>query len=165
MRSAETLAPRRHGGAPGGSALGADVHQLLARLDKVKANGPGRWLACCPAHADRSPSLAIREAEDSTILIKCFTGCSTEDVVAAVGMSLADLFPRRETDSWRASRRPGERWVPRDVLAAIAREALVVTLAAEAVRGGHPLAREDLDRLAVASGRLRAAAQEVGCHV
>ncbi|MCE9681952.1 hypothetical protein [Halomonas alkalisoli] len=147
------------------SALGADVHRLLARLDKVKANGPGRWLACCPAHDDRSPSLAIRETEDGTILVKCFTGCPTANVLAAVGMDLHELFPKRDSDTFRASKRPGERWVPRDVLAAIAREALVVMLAAEAVRAGKELAPGDLQRLAHAAGRLRGAAKEVGCDV
>jgi len=169
-----TTAPRQQAGAPKASlgrthdqrsALGADVHRLLARLDKVKSNGPGRWLACCPAHDDRSPSLAIRETEDGTILAKCFTGCPTADVLAAVGMEMHELFPRRESDTFRASKRPGERWVPRDVLAAVAREALVVLIAAETVHAGRPLAREDLDRLARAVGRLRGAAKEVGCHV
>ena len=147
------------------SPLGADVHRLLARLDKVKANGPGRWLACCPAHDDRSPSLAIRETGDGTILLKCFTGCPTSDVLAAVGMEMHELFPKRDSDAFRASKRPGERWVPRDVLAAVAREALVVMLAAEAVSGGQVLAPADLHRLAQAAGRLRSAAKEVGCHV
>ncbi|UYG08382.1 hypothetical protein [Halomonas sp. M4R1S46] len=131
----------------------------------MKTNGPERWLACCPAHDDRSPSLAIRETEDGTILVKCFTGCPTADVLAAVGMEMYELFPRRDNDAFRASKRPGERWVPRDVLAAIAREALVVMLAAEAVHAGRPLERVDLARLAKASGRLRGAAEEVGCHV
>src|SRR5690554_6650334 len=147
------------------SAMGADVHRLLARLDKVKANGPGRWLACCPAHDDRSPSLAIRETEDGTILLKCFTGCPTGDVLAAAGMEMHELFPRRESDAYQSAKRPGEWWVPRDVLAAIAREALVVMLAAEAVGAGKVLAHEDLARLARAAGRLRGAAKEVGCDV
>lgn len=147
------------------SGLGADVHRLLARLDKVKGTGPGRWLSCCPAHNDRSPSLAIREAEDGTILVKCFTGCSTPDVLRALDMEMHELFPRRDSDAFRASKRPGERWVPRDVLAAIAREALIVMLAAEAVHAGKVLAPGDLDRLAQAVGRLRAAAGEIGCHV
>lgn len=172
--TAQMTAPRHEGGAPGtsfaraqgqNSALGADVHCLLARLDKVKANGPGRWLACCPAHDDRSPSLAIRETEDGTILVKCFTGCPTADVLAAVGMEMHELFPKRDNDAFRTSKRPGERWVPRDVLAAVAREALVVLLAAEAMKHERPLAPADRDRLAVAAGRLRGAAKEVGCYV
>lgn len=143
----------------------ADVHALLSRLEKVKENGPGRWLACCPAHPDRSPSLAVRETPDATILVKCFAGCDTADVLAAVGLDLKDLFPRRDNDTYRASKRPGERWIPRDVLGAVAREALITLLAAEATHRGDRLSRDDLQRLAQAAGRLRNAAKEVGTHV
>lgn len=142
-----------------------DVHAMLARLEKIRENGPGRWLACCPAHHDRSPSLAIRETPDGTLLLKCFAECSTADVLAAVGLELKDLFPQRERDAYRATKRPGERWVPRDVLAAIAREALIVLLAANSTHRGNCLSSGDLDRLATAAGRLRSAAKEVGCNV
>ncbi|WP_336274159.1 hypothetical protein [Vreelandella indica] len=142
-----------------------DVHAMLARFDKVRENGPGRWLACCPAHQDRSPSLAIRETPDGTLLMKCFAECPTADVLAAVGLELKDLFPQRERDDYHASKRPGERWVPRDVLAAIAREALIVLLAAHSTHRGDCLSSADLDRLATAAGRLRSAAKEVGCNV
>jgi len=142
-----------------------DVYAILDRLDKVKENGPGRWLACCPAHQDRSPSLSVRETPDGTILVKCFAECPTPDVLAAVGLELKDLFPQRGRDDYHASKRPGERWVPRDVLAAVAREALIALLAAEAVHSGTLLSDEDRNRLAVAAGRLRAAAREVGCYV
>lgn len=172
----ETTTPHHKGRAPKpkasfprapqqSSALGADVHRLLARLDKVKANGNGRWLACCPAHDDRSPSLAIRETDDGTILVKCFAGCAIADILVAVGMEMHELFPNRDNDTWSASKRPGERWVPRDVLAAVAREALITVIAAEAVIAGKALSSADLQRLARAAGRLRTAAREVGCHV
>ncbi|MGO3057716.1 CHC2 zinc finger domain-containing protein [Halomonas sp. AOP43-A1-21] len=147
------------------NSIRADVHTMLNRLDKVKENGPGRWLACCPAHKDRSPSLAVRETSDGTILMKCFAGCPTGDVLAAIGLELKDLFPERDNDAYSKSKRPGERWVPRDVLAAVAREALIALLAAEAVSSGTLLSDVDRNRLAVAAGRLRAAAKEVGAHV
>ncbi|MGP9498587.1 CHC2 zinc finger domain-containing protein [Halomonas sp. AOP43-D1-4] len=147
------------------NSIRADVHAMLNRLDKVKENGPGRWLACCPAHQDRSPSLAVRETSDGTILMKCFAGCPTGDVLAAIGLELKDLFPQRDNDAYTTSKRPGERWVPRDVLAAVAREALITLLAAEAVHSGTLLSDDDRNRLAVAAGRLRTAAREVGCYV
>ena len=34
--------------------------RLLDRLTGVKQTAPGRWIAKCPAHEDRSPSLSIR---------------------------------------------------------------------------------------------------------
>ena len=73
----------------------APINALLERLDRVRETGPGRWLARCPAHDDRHPSLSIRETEDGTILIKCWAGCSAADVVSAVGLEPRDLFPDR----------------------------------------------------------------------
>ena len=64
---------------------------FLKRLDAVAANG-NSYMACCPAHDDRNPSLSISEGEDGRILVKCFAGCFQEDVVQALGLSMADLF-------------------------------------------------------------------------
>lgn len=58
--------------------------------------------AFCPEHqADgqkrgRSPSLSIAETADGAVLLHCHGGCSTTDVVAAAGLDLVDLFPRRD---------------------------------------------------------------------
>ena len=63
---------------------------VLDRLEQVTGSN-GKWTARCPAHQDNSPSLAITEAYDR-LLIHCFAGCETEDVMTAMGLSLADLF-------------------------------------------------------------------------
>lgn len=65
---------------------------LLALLEHVKQTGPGRWMARCPAHNDRGPSLSIRETNDR-ILIHCFAGCGAADVMRSVGLTLAHLYP------------------------------------------------------------------------
>ena len=135
------------------------AQKLLARLDDAREVGPGRWVARCPAHDDRSPSLSVRETDDGTLLIKCWAGCGAADVVQAAGLELRDLFPPNAKD-----RRPipkGQRWVPRDVLAAVAHEVTVVALCAEAITRGDPLSDADRDRVLVAAGRLNAAAAEV----
>ena len=67
---------------------------LLALLKDVRQVGPGRWVARCPAHEDRTPSLSIREAEDGRILMHCFAGCRTSDVLQALGLTFRDLFPK-----------------------------------------------------------------------
>lgn len=139
------------------------AHKLLDRLDGVKHTGEGRWLACCPGHGDRTPSLSIRETGDGTLLVHCFAGCRAADVVAAIGLSLSDLFPERPED--RAPLRRGERWMPRDVLACVAREALIVEVAAQTMKRGEALNDTDIQRLGTAEQRLRAAAREVGCDV
>jgi hypothetical protein len=67
--------------------------KLLPRLAKVRQVKPGQWQALCPAHDDKSPSMRIKEAEDGTLLVKCWTGCSAEAICAAAGLELRDLFP------------------------------------------------------------------------
>lgn len=138
----------------------APIEKLLPRLDQVKRTAPAKWIAACPAHADKRPSLNIREIEDGTLLLKCWSGCGGADVVEAVGLRLGDLFPRKLEN--RRPLRPGERWIPREALAGVAHEAMVVCVAGEHLMQGNPLTRRDLDRVATAAGRLRAAALEVG---
>jgi len=66
---------------------------FLAALNGVRRTGNGRWLARCPAHADKSPSLSIRECDDGRVLLNCFAGCQFQEIVAASGVSLDELFP------------------------------------------------------------------------
>ena len=53
----------------------------------VEALG-GRWtpaggLCRCPAHADHSPSLSVRQGR-CRLLLHCFAGCTAEDILAAL---------------------------------------------------------------------------------
>ena len=67
-----------------------NAQDILDRLEKVTGS-KGKWIACCPAHQDKSPSLAVTETDDR-VLVHCFSGCDTQDVTAAIGLNLADLF-------------------------------------------------------------------------
>jgi hypothetical protein len=68
---------------------------VLSRLDKVKRVHNG-YIARCPAHEDCNPSLSVTEGSDGRVLLKCFAGCSTEDIVKALSLTMADLFPHEE---------------------------------------------------------------------
>jgi putative DNA primase/helicase len=70
------------------------VEEFIHHLEMVRKNGPG-WMAKCPAHDDRAPSLSITEGEDGRTLIKCHAGCATTEIVKAVGLRMSDLFLRR----------------------------------------------------------------------
>lgn len=63
-----------------------------------RSNGP--WMAKCPAHRDRTASLSIRPGKDRTNL-KCFAGCDSDDVLAAVGLTWRDCYyePRAKLDA------------------------------------------------------------------
>lgn len=87
---------------------------LLARLDRVRRVGVGKFVARCPAHEDRGPSLAVAEVGDGRLLVHCFAGCTPLAVLDAIGLDFAALFPERDSDE--AGRRPGWRSAPaRDV--------------------------------------------------
>lgn len=65
---------------------------LDALGEGVKRSGGG-YVAKCPAHDDRHPSLSVSEGDDGRALLKCFAGCSTEAVAEALGLTLAQLMP------------------------------------------------------------------------
>ena len=44
----------------------------------------GGWMARCPSHDDREPSLAIRDADDCKVLVRCHAGCEQEQVIATL---------------------------------------------------------------------------------
>lgn len=58
----------------------SELTEILAQLKGVKRVGEN-YLAICPAHNDRVPSLSITEKEGK-LLMKCFAGCSFEDIMA-----------------------------------------------------------------------------------
>jgi putative DNA primase/helicase len=62
------------------------------------------WIARCPAHDDRAPSLSIADARDGKVLVRCHAGCDQRDVIAALRARGAwDADARRPT---RFSRKP-----------------------------------------------------------
>lgn len=127
--------------------------ELLARLERVRQTGPGRWIARCPAHEDRSPSLSIRDMEDGRTLLHCFGGCEVEEIVAALGIKIDDLFPPRPIEHAKGERRP---FPAADVLRALADEAQLVAVAAANLGHGVELTQADRERLLVAGERIAA---------
>lgn len=75
------------------------IEKLLPRLQKVRQIKPDQWTACCPAHEDKHPSLSIKELPDGTLLLKDWSGCTANDIVAAVGLEMHDLFPNSKAPS------------------------------------------------------------------
>ena len=69
---------------------------LLSKLPDAKRNGK-EWQARCPAHDDRQPSLSIAEGDNGGAVVNCHAGCTTEAVISAVGLTMADLMPRTNT--------------------------------------------------------------------
>ncbi len=134
--------------------MNPNLDALLSRLEKVRG-GNGRWTACCPAHEDRSPSLAIRDA-DGKVLLHCFGGCSVEQIASAVGLNLADLFPP-EVRSYEPQRPVRPRFFAGDLLKVVSVEATIVAVAAHDMARGRALPQQTLDRLLLAQQRIASA--------
>lgn len=130
---------------------------FLAQLQKVKATGRGRWVACCPAHDDRTPSLSIAEGDDGRVLAHCFGGCDVASVAAAVGMTLSDLMP----DAPIAHQTRRMRIPAMDVLKAMRFNATVVALAACDMGKGKALSVEEKNKLLAIAGEFQQAIELV----
>jgi hypothetical protein len=103
----------------------AGLHGILDRLQKVRRVGADSFTAICPAHDDKSPSLGIKDAGDR-VLIHCFSGCDTADVMAAIGLRLSDLFSEKLPPAMR--REMALRASRRDLEAALDYELLILAM-------------------------------------
>jgi len=136
---------------------------LLSRLERVRKRAGDQWSARCPAHDDKGPSLSVRELPDGRVLLHCFAGCEVADVVDAIGMDLAALFPDGPAHLVAGS---GPQKRRRLITAGQALEVLefettLVFLAANNLANGHALTSDDLARLNVAAQRVGELCDEV----
>lgn len=90
-------------------------------LVQARKVGASRWVAQCPAHADRSPSLSISQGDDGRLLLHCFAGCNPSKILSTFGLKIRDLFagPPPSPEQLRAARAAQE---TRDQKAAAARQ-------------------------------------------
>jgi len=133
------------------------AEQVLSRLKRVRQTSREQWIACCPAHDDRSPSLGIRRTDDGRVLLHCFAGCSVEEILGSMGLEVDTLFPGSASKiRVRPERVPFD---PITVLFAVAHEAAVVVIVAEDLHRG---ASTDRSRLGLAAGRICRALDAIG---
>jgi len=132
---------------------------LLSRLDGCRRTGVNRWIAKCPAHDDRHPSLSIRELDREKVLVKCWSGCSAANVLAAAGLEFSALYPPRLTHRTKPERKS---WPAADILRCVEQEILIGAVATLTLANGGVLSDGDRARLLVASERLTAAVMEAG---
>jgi putative DNA primase/helicase len=69
--------------------------ETIAKALGGRKNGRG-WIARCPAHNDRNPSLSIDE-NDGRVLVKCRAGCEQAAVISALKARNAWVGSRRAT--------------------------------------------------------------------
>ena len=69
------------------------IETFLNRLHKVKSKGKNKWVALCPCHSEKTPSLAITD-DNGVVLMHCFgCGASAPLVAEALGIDVSECFP------------------------------------------------------------------------
>ena len=67
-------------------------------LSGVKPSGETSCTARCPSHPDRINSLSVKSNPDGKLIIFCFGGCSTPNILSSLGLSFSDIMgPKRDT--------------------------------------------------------------------
>ncbi len=126
--------------------------RILDRLHNVRQVRPGGWAAGCPCCESRKGRpLAVTEKDDGRVLVHAFCGCSTEDVLGRIGLTINDLFdkPLAPHAAPAAARIPSG-----EVLAALSHEATLLAILASDMQAGRPI---DQQRLATCVQRIGAA--------
>lgn len=69
----------------------------------LKQTGTDKFICRCPAHNDKSPSMAVKLQPGDKTLIHCFAGCEPSAIMETLGLSYKDLFPESDYDKnqWR----------------------------------------------------------------
>lgn len=119
------------------------AQDVVDRLEHCRQVSPDSWIARCPAHEDRSPSLTVKDAGGGRTLIHCFAGCGALDVLDALGLEWSALFPPTDQE-YKPLRERRERSV----------DELVVEIAVADMKAGKALSAADKDRCREALSRL-----------
>lgn len=137
------------------------IDNFLSRLEKVKKRGNGKYMASCPCHSDRNPSLSIKD-ESGTILMHCFSQeCTPHDICAAIGFDIKDLFPPSDysnfsENDYRSEAKRRLRFSAEQMLEALMDESLIAFIIAEdMLKNGIDDATRS--RLTLAVSRIQAA--------
>ena len=167
MNRADESARRQPGAAFGTTRAGTrnahfaiGIDALLHRLERVQRSGQG-WRADCPNGHRVRGTLSVAQGDDGRVLLHCFAGCNTADVLGALGLTLGDVMPERIRDESPEGRRAArERFRLASVTAAVGvieRETRIVHLAGCDLLRGEVLDAADVQRLGEAVERIGAA--------
>jgi hypothetical protein len=140
------------------------IDDFLSRLDKVRQIGPTKWTACCPAHNDKNPSMALWEQPDGRVGIYCSALCDWRDILSALSLEASALFPAKpKGGSYTPNiRRP---FGASDLLRLLSHYSLTVYLAAGDTMKGRPLSEADHKSLFKAVKVITAAAEFTGLKI
>lgn len=130
------------------------IDRILPGLTKARQRQPGQYSACCPAHDDKGPSLSVRETPEGAVLLHCFAGCTPDEITAALGLDMSDLFPPRETPP-NAPKRVARLLTAGQALELLADESNFIAITAANIGNRVKLTQDDIDRALLSAGRVQ----------
>ncbi len=121
------------------------IENILAKLSKVRKSSRG-YMACCPVHQDKNPSMTITETDDGKVLAHCFScGARGSDVVEAIGLPQSELFSGEFTGTYDAKYK---------LRKTALEDNMVVTIYEQDKKAGKYLTHSDYKRYKLAKARI-----------
>ena len=96
------------------------IDEIIKRLQNVASTGTDQWQASCPcaanhAHGDKKPSLSVKyDRKTGKILFNCKTGCTFDEICAALGITARDLMPDNMPNTNRQSMNDFLQWYAKE---------------------------------------------------
>lgn len=113
---------------------------------------PTRFRTRSPLRNDRTPSVYISEAEDGTVLVKDFGGDGVAEMLSAIGVDIASLFPPKPDQHYVKPTRA--RVAVNDLVRLIGNDLRLVLVAARMTINKEQLAERDMKLLDEAIDRI-----------
>ena len=88
------------------------MNGVLSRIvadTEAREVGDGKWMAKCPAHEDKTASLSIAKGDKHPVVLNCMAGCTTNAVLDALGLTMADVLADRSPSTWKQNHVETER--------------------------------------------------------
>lgn len=85
-----------------------NFNEFIARFENPRKTTRG-FVAKCPSHEDKQASLSMTEGSDGQILVKCFAGCTFDNIASALGLTAKDFFPEKNGASQTYRQQPAPR--------------------------------------------------------
>jgi hypothetical protein len=129
------------------------IDLVLSRLEKVRQRQSNQWSARCPAHNDKSPSFSVAEKDDGSVRFRCWTGCTYEEVIQALGLNPSDLYPPKNL-SGKEPKRPQRLLTSSQALEMLEIESQIILFIGTNICNGKTPSQKDLDRCIKAASRI-----------
>ena len=135
---------------------------ILSHAEGVKRLGTDKAIFKAPTRKDKTASVSIARGANGSVIIHDFGGDSTADILAAMGLSLASLYPEQLRANMTAAQKSELRmhgkiagWTA--ALSVISYESKIIVIAGRMFKKGEALDAADENRVDEALGRIESA--------